>query len=159
MQDRTSGKFSRYASAAMLTLIFGLIVSTVVFVTFYALGVNLAGRGETAPLSVVSAYCNGDGTFISLKNNLNVGVYVYSLVMYNHGYSIPLGTPTGYPVNITSGGNTFFSATYTCPSFQSLDNVTLSVNFGASASLEYSFNSAYLLGINTNVNMTSGSQR
>ncbi len=152
-------KFSHYSSIIVLVLIFALILFVVFFITFYALGINPLSKGQPAPMSVTQAYCDFNGTFFSIKNNLNVNMSVFSANMLDSNYSVGLKADSGMPVVIGPGEEkVFYSNSYTCPSFDSLNDVVLSLSFTASVMINYSFGNEYILGRSVNVNMTSSTK-
>ncbi len=155
-KDIKTERFSHLASIIVLMLVFGLIVSTMIFVTFFILGVNIVPKGLVNPLSITSGYCNETGTFITLKNNLDSNVSISYAQMNVHNSTILLHGLYDTPLVIAAGKElTVSSDSYICPSFESLNTVTISVALESAINIKYSFNNIYLFKGNIKENMTS----
>lgn len=155
-KNHSTQSFSHLASIAVLMLMFGLIISTVIFVTFFVLGVNLAKGGLSSPLSVTAAYCNSTGVFATIRNNLDSNMSVSYVKMGNYNSTILLLSLSNSPVLIAAGGeHTFSSDLYVCPTFESLNDINISTIFASEVNIKHSFNNIYLLSGNVRGNMTS----
>lgn len=151
---KNKDRFSRAASIAVLMLIFGLLVSTVIFVTFYAVGIQFPSVGYSKPLALNSVYCNSTGTFVALRNNLDTNISIAYVSINNHNSTILL-YDTPYITVQPGAEHLFGSSSYVCPGFDSLNDIGVYVAFESSVEMAYSSNTGYLLTTNINVNKTS----